>query len=202
MERDRPPDRCTVRCPVEKMPLSQHRESAAFATLGSVQVVLCLVGIVAVFVGLDTAAFGIGLSLANVFIFLCSVAAHVLLVAVATRRPDNVDFDILLAMAGGFLLFFVQIAAVVSSDYIAFGSFVNNTCSLVVEQPLVCPHPCSWKNFTTLVETQASSMVSNHTHTGPIASVSMLAISVEMALIMLAAYQRCGDTASDDTNAE
>jgi hypothetical protein len=152
-------------------------------------------------VGLSHTTFGFGPTAAILISCLVSAVAQVSTAVVAASAPRRLDYDVILCISGGQLLSYVQVAAMCANDASVFNGFVAQTVKQlnVSNVPPTCnatEPPCNWDYVTHAIE-QANGV--QESQTGSIMSYALFCMIAQMLIIVVAAYQRCGLTASDDT---
>lgn len=182
------------------MPLSERLESAWFTVLAALQ--LCLSGTIlgtAVYAMSDS-TFTFATLTSSMIGAIFSLVCHSALIYYAVRMPQRLDYDVLLTTGAGLLLMFFQAAALAASDGNVFLAFVGRALDQIeTEHPLppgcTAGGLCGWDAFNTV----AQEVVERAPDTSRLVVYSaLLAVVIEMTILAVGSYQRCGLTASDD----
>jgi hypothetical protein len=181
------------------MPLSERTESIWFATLAGLQMALSLALVVLAVAAVHESTNGWATSVTIVIAGLLSFCAHGALVVYAVKMPQNLDYDMLLGISAGLLLMFVEAAVLATGDGDGFLAFVDENSRVPEElQPL--PHECiaGGCGWYVLTDALKAAVLGKATLWDPVITLSLVCMVVQLTIVVVGSYQRCGLTASDD----
>ena len=187
------------------MPLPERIERIWFIVLASAQALLAVALVYCALLGTTATTFGFGITAFTVITALFSIVIQAFILTLAIKRPQNLDYDMLLSTAAGQLLFFVQAACLSASDgsvFVAYVTRVTQSLENAVALPKSCNQQdmvCTWQDLAEAIDNELEYDEMVDWQGAKILDVALFCLVVQSSVLIVGAYQRCGLTASDDT---